>query len=80
MKLKDLNALFLFELRDLYSAEKQLTKACRRWRKARHERGPAAVLRGTPEGNRDADQAARRRVCGIGGQPARAESAPRWKG
>lgn len=34
MKLKDLNALFLHELRDLYSAEKQLTKALPKMAKA----------------------------------------------
>jgi ferritin-like metal-binding protein YciE len=34
MKLKDLHALFLYELRDLYSAEKQLTKALPKMAKA----------------------------------------------
>lgn len=34
MKLKDLNALFLHELRDLYSAEKQLIKALPKMAKA----------------------------------------------
>lgn len=34
MKLKDLNALFLHELRDLYSAEKQLTRALPKMAKA----------------------------------------------
>lgn len=34
MKLKDLNSLFIHELRDLYSAEKQLTKALPKMAKA----------------------------------------------
>ena len=35
MKTKGFKDLFELELKDVYSAEKQLTKAFRRWRKPR---------------------------------------------
>ena len=48
MPAENLHELFVDELKDIYDAEKQLTKALPKMAKAADQPGPARGVRGTP--------------------------------